>query len=459
MKKILLLTLCLISTAFTGFGQTTGLAEFAKTKYGLFVHYVWAGKYGHLTVDRNGKPPATMEAMANDFDVQGFANDVSAWGVEYVIFTAWHANINPLFPSETMKKWGMADHTCKRDLIGEIIAALKAKGIKVILYTHPRDGHDLRGDERINTSWGLGKSKNPANSWDPDWDQFDYKKWNDFNNELYCELMNRYGKDIFGLYLDEGSPMGDSYRVVDYPRLRQTIKSKCPHLVMIQNYYGNLYSCDVGDKEYAHWQEFANRDGGAWPGYQMPVGSVFAANWWAEKPVGTNTVTFTPEDMFRYTVLQAGVNTEGGGVAWAAGPYTGGGWETGVDETMRKVASYINPVATSIKGVYASKAFPTAKGAALKSIGWGVRAVEWGVATDAADGSATYIHVLNPPEGKTLHIGMPTNSVRFESAKLLANGEPVSLTFDAAGYVIILPQDRDWDKLDTVIRLQVGKNK
>ncbi len=70
-------------------------------------------------------------------------------------------------------------------------------------------------------------------------------------------------------------------------------------------------------------------------------------------------------------------------------------------------------------------AFPTQRGHALKSIGWGVRAVEWGVATDAADGSATYLHVLNPPQGKTLRLGMPANGARFSKASLLAGGREV----------------------------------
>jgi hypothetical protein len=225
---------------------------------------------------------------------------------------------------------------------------------------------------------------------------------------------------------------------------------------MIQNYYGTIYACDFGDKEYHHWQEFASRDGGTWPANRMPVGSCFATTWWATRPAGSNTVVFSAEDMFRYTVLQAGVNTDGGGVQWAAGPYAGGGWETGVAETMRKIGSYLKPIAESIKGVYASAAFPTQTGAALHSTAWGVRSVAWGVATDAADGSATYLHVLTPPKGKTLRIGMPANGVVFTKASLLTTAQAISLQSDPAGYRVTLPEHVAWDTLDTVIRLQTG---
>jgi len=427
-----------------------GMAEFQKMKYGFFVHYVWQGG-GGLSLRRDGRPPSTFDELADGFDIAGFANDMAAWHVEYVIFTVWHANINPLFPSETMKKWGMPSHACKRDLLAEVIRELKAKGIPVMLYTHPRDGHDLHGEDRIRTGWGAGKG---ANAGDPDWNQFDYQKWNDFTNELYAELMDRYGKEISGIFLDEGSSAGDSQRVIDYPRLRETIKSRAPHVVIMQNDYGSLYSGDVGVKEYHHWQQFANRDGGAWPAWDIPVASVFATTWWAAKPTTANTVTYSAEDMFRYTVLQAGVNTRGGGIQWAAGPYVGGGWEPGVPETMAKFAGYLKPVEQSIRGTLASTAFPTQKGAALKNIGWGVRAVDWGVATDSPDRSITYLHILNPPREKRLRIGMPATAVRFKTASLLPSGKTVTLEMDKAGYIITLPGDEKWNPVHTVIRLE-----
>ena len=424
-----------------------GREGFRRLKYGLFVHYVWAGK-SSLTVDHAGRRLKSLDELAEAFDVKGFADDLAAWQIEYVIFTAWHAGINPLFPSETMKKWGLDNHYCKRDLLGEIITALDPKGIQVMFYTHPRDGHDLSPADQRKTGWNGSVGGNP------DWQKFDYQRWNDFNNDLYAELVQRYGKRILGLYLDEGSAVGDSQRVVDYPRLRKTIKAGNPDLLMGQNYYGTLYTCDFGDLEYHHWREFANRDGGFWPANRMPVGTCFATTWMAVRPAGTNTVVFSAEDMFRYTVLQAGVNTEGGGVQWATGPYAGGGWETGVDETMRRVAGYIKPIAASIKGVYASRVFPTRDGMTFHSTAWGAPKLEWGVATDAPDGSVTYLHVLKPPSGKSLRIGMPANGERFAQATLLSSGAKVELHFDAAGYVVQFPPGLEWDRLDTVICLQ-----
>ena len=433
-------SLFLAALTTVGGAEINGQAEFAKMKYGFFVHYVWGGSAYEVTRDHDGKTPKSLNDLADRFDAEGFANDLAAWQVEYVIFTAWHANINPLFPSKTMEKWGLIEHICKRDLLRDLINACKAKGIGVMFYTHPRDGHDLRGEDRLKTGWG------PGGETDPDWSKFDKAKWNDFTNDLYGELVDRYGDDIVGLYLDEGSGAGDSYRVVDYPRLRQTIKRKHPHLVMVQNFYGNLYSCDAGDRELGGPP---GGEGDTWGAMSMSPAIVFASQWWANTAGGSATVRSTPEAMFRYTVLQAGHNMSGG-VQWAAGPYAGGGWETGVDATMRKLGACIQPIAASIKNTYPSRSYPTPAEASIASL-------SWGVATTSPDGRYEYLHVLKAPANgsRTLKLALPADGRPFGASVLLASGKPAGLSRNAAGLTVTLPDGAEWDKLDTVIRLEV----
>ena len=441
---LLLSSLLLVTSALHA--ETNGMADFLTTKYGFFVHYVWGGSQDKpFTCDRDGKRPATFDEFAAAFDAPGFARDLEKWGVEYVILTAWHYNINPLFPSETMKKWGLEKHTCKRDLLRDVITACKARNIKVMFYTHPRDGHDLALEDQLKTGWG------GPNGVDPDWAKFDRKKWNDFTSELYAELITRYGKDIIGIYSDEGSGAGDSYRVVDYPRLRKTVKSIQPDLLMLQNWYGTTYSLDGGCKEYAYWGEFADRNANAWPTYKMSVGTIMAASWYATKPAGENVVTFQPDGMFRYTVMQAGANTEGGGVIWAAGNYAGGGWETGVEEAMERISSLVKPIAPALKNVYPSTSYPTAPGVKLPDL-------KWGVATRATDDSVEYLHILTPPaDGSTsLTLPPPVDGKQFVKAVLLAKQKPVALKQNAEGLKLKLPDGESWDKLDTVIALKVS---
>jgi hypothetical protein len=432
-----------------------GMAEFQKMKYGFFVHYVWGGGIYPVTIRKDGALPKGLDDLANRFDATGFANDCASMGVEYVLFTAWHANMNVLYPSKAMDRW-LPGHASKRDLIGDMIKACKAKNIPVLLYTHPRDGHDFTKEEQDRTGWVDGGSPNP------DFEKFDKQKWNDFINDVYGELVERYGKDILGLYLDEGSGSADSQRVVDYPRLRKTITAKHPHLLMMQNTYGSLYTCDIGNQEVFYSGHFANPDGNQWPSFNIPISLVVGSVFWAAFAEGQDApanphpklgfnkwIPYTPEQMFRYNVLQAGSNTDGGGVLWCAGPYADGGWETGVLDRMQRTGKLIQAVAPSIKQTYPSTSYPTAPGT-------NIAALTWGVATQSTDGRLEYLHVLKPPTGsKSLKLPPPADGKKFSKAVLLKSRKPVALQQSAEGVEVTLPVGEDWDPLDTVIALQV----
>lgn len=409
-----------------------------QMKYGFFVHYVPRG-----TCDPDGNRINDPDAVADGFDAKGFANDLHAMGVEYVIFTAWHYKMVALYPSKKMPKWIPTGHVTKRDMIGDMIKACKAKGIAVILYTHPRDGHDFEPAEQDLTGWGSG-----GEGVDPNWEKFDFKKWNDFINDMYGELVDRYGNDLAGIYLDEGHWWGTSYKVVDYHRLRDTIKAKHPHLLMLTNYFGNLYTCDIGDQEFTRTGTFSSNNGDEWTANRRPIAPIFSSSWFATQPRGKNSVTWKPEAIFRFTVLQAGVNTDGLGVQWATGPYCGGGWEDGVMDTMTKVGAYINRISRSVKRTYPSTSYPTADGRSIMYL-------DWGVATKSTDDKLEYIHVLKPPASKTLTLPIPADGKLFGSAKLVCNDHPVALKQSETGVTLALRAGDAWDKLDTAIELTV----
>ena len=425
--------------------QDTGIImnSYEPMKYGLFVHYVPG-----LTIYPDGKRCDDLNELTNAFDAQLFADDLAKMKVEYVIFTAWHANMNLLYPSKKMDFW-RPGHTANRDMIGDLVRAVKAKGIKVYCYTHPRDGIDFRNDqEKEATGWGIGK--NLTEGWNPNWANFNFAKWNNFINDIYGEFADRYGNEIDGIWIDEGSPAGDSYRVVDYGRLRKTIKARNPNLTIINNFYGTTYGCDMGMKEYGPgWGEFAQPDGEKWPAYTIPVCAVFAGNWWASHSIVKNDVQFTASDMFRYTVLEAGANTVGGGVAWATGPYVGKGWGTGVLDTLIKVGKLIEPIASSIKQTLPSTSYPTISGKTINDI-------SWGVATRSMDNRTEYIHVLNAQKSKKLKLPAPEDGKLFGTATILRNGKKVFIQQTPEGVELSLPEDEDWDGFDTVIQLTVS---
>jgi len=407
-------------------------------KYGLFVHHV-PGR----TVDSSGAAVVDANALADGFDAGQFAADLASARAQYVIFTAWHSKMVTLWPSQKMLDWGLPSHRVNRDLIGDMITAVKAKGIQVYLYTHPRDGMEFDAADRQKTGWGI-QPLPKEQRFNPGAD-FDRPRWNSFINDIYLEMMQRYGEKINGLFLDEGSPRGDSRKVVDYPRLRRTIKTASPRAVLIQNNYGDLYGLDKGMKEYGGWAEFGQPDGTLWPSHAQSVGAIFTETWWAQRT--HPTLRYSPEDMFRYTVLQAATNTEGGGVTWGTGPYANGGWEPGALQTLQQIGTWIDPVKQSLFGTRPSTSYPTDPGTRIADL-------TWGVATTSPDHGSEYIHVLKPPAGNTLTLPLPADGKTFTSASLVKDGTPVKLSHGTNQVRLTIPGS--WDPHDTAIKLTVS---
>lgn len=420
-------------------GQQTndGMTDSLKMKYGTFVHYTSGGGVTYS----NGTWEGDLNRAANGFDAQGFANDVEAAGSQYVVFTAWHEYMEPQYPSEKMNTW-RAGHSTTRDLINDMINAVKAKGIKVYFYTHPYLGYHFSSAEKAFTGWYDGDV----------WPQANYDRWNDFLSDIYGELLDRYGSRIDGIFFDEGDGGGGMGRATDFGRLQNIIKTRYPQLLTIQNFYGTTYAQDIGMQEYgAGWCELQDPTLNIMPGYEIPITAVIGNNWSANTASDVGVLRISAEQMFKYTVLQAGTNTKGMGVAWAAGPYVGGGWQMGINEAFHQLGDYVAPVAESIKNTLPSTSYPTVSGTSLSNLPYGI------VATKSLDNNYEYIHVLIPPSGSnTISLPVPTDGKNFGSAILLSNGHPVSVT-QTAGYLNLTLQSGDtWNALDTVIKLSVG---
>jgi hypothetical protein len=99
-----------------------------ESGYGLMFH--WTSQ----SVQPDGSRKAYEEAV-NDFDVTKFANMVEETGAGYVIITIGHAEQYCPAPLQSWEKCHPGK-TTKRDLIGEIANALKAKNVRFMCYLH-----------------------------------------------------------------------------------------------------------------------------------------------------------------------------------------------------------------------------------------------------------------------------------------------------------------------------------
>lgn len=413
---------------------------FKQLKYGIFVHYVWGGQ-SKVTMNADGSYPTDPDEMV--MDAEKFASDCEEMGVQYIILTAWHAGMNPLYPSEVYKKYRKNHNDVpENDILMPILDELKERNIEVLFYTHPADGHDLRPEDKEALGYEMGPNG-------------DYEKWNEYITAQYKELCERYKGKFRGMFIDEGLMDYNNEVFVDYPRLRNTIKSVDSSLIMMQNHYTGKYSADTAMIENANQWDADINNLDTWATFQYPTGYTLTTenNWAAIKNQDYEFPAdhcASVEDMFVFTVMQAASNTEGGGATWAAGPYTGGAvWENGMLETLKAIGGYIKPIETSIKNTLPSTSYITTAGTRISKL-------DWGVATKSVDSTKEYIHVLKAPDSNTLILPAPDDGKLFTSAKLVKNGKEVVLKQAEDGAVTLtLPEGESWDTYDTAIELTV----
>jgi len=143
--------------------------------------------------------------------------------VEYVIFTGWHAAMYLLGPSAAMDKW-LPGHTTRRDLIGEIADALNEKGIRLIIYAHPNDGHDLKPEEQTRVGFlrvpkGLRHCRCRSTTTSE-------------RGVRRTRRAVREKKNVLGFWWDSWRGNGGC---LDAPRLRRTVLAAMPQAIILSN--------------------------------------------------------------------------------------------------------------------------------------------------------------------------------------------------------------------------------
>lgn len=393
-----------------------GHATFYEMHLGLFAHYSFPGKkyqWGS-TGWIDGSDVKSLDELADNFDANDLAEKAATMRAQYVIFTTSHANMNVLFPSEVMKRY-LPGHCSKRDVLRDVINAVKAKNMRVMFYIHPSDGHDFTKEDQDRVGYNEGAP---------------FKKYNEFINEYYAELVDRYGKDVSGYFIDGGVPK----KYLDLPRLRKTFLSRQPGTWLLQNGGRNPVCNDYG----AHETLDSPYPAANWAVYKPITGE-----WWALK----NSVTFCPELAYRYTVLQASVKErQGGGVGWSFGPYPGGKWEVGVPSFCERLGKLIDKSGPSIYGTRPGKAWVTLNKQPLVGLAY--------VSTESVDGKKTYLHQFLPPKTQTLVLPAPADGRKFTSARLIINNHKVDLQQTDSSVTLTLKDGDRWDDVDTIIALQ-----
>jgi len=441
---------------------------YQSLRYGLFIHWVAGDNRtgdGAGLVKPDGSSSHGVDMYCNEMNLDKVVADVAGSGFEVVFVTDFHGLGTTLHPSDSVDHWRGSDRfTAKRDLIGELIRKLKARGIRTVLFTHPLDGHDFPKDQQDRLGWN-----DPGGG---------FKRWNDFLNDVYGDIVSRYGNDIAGLGFDGawGSQSHENIKgkpKVDMVRLRNTIKLYAPALPLISlsppNKTTDLYIREVWRPYWFNWDAFpkisrvftgpgrrgeepkfdpADYNTDLWPSYNRPPAVVIDEHWTVVSKRDRNRLRLDAREMFRYTVLQHGVSYNGPAVLWAVSPYVTGDWPMNVREQFLEVAKFMAPIRESLTGTYPSTSFVTPEGESIRTIPNGF------VATRSRDNRHEYIHVLRPPKARVLRLGKPADGRQFEAVgEVLTDGTKVTLSKDASGYSLTLGGQTSWNETDTVIKL------
>jgi len=399
--------------------------QLANAKLGLFIHYV----YG-ITEAAPGRPPIqNVSAFADALDVNGIVQTAKSMGAQYVIITSMHWRLTPLYPSRV---WGalFPDRVPRRDLVGDLARALNREHIRLVLYVHPDDRHDFTKPmlQKLISAGYCSPSFHGIMPYDPKWNRLYYR--------ILDEIGRRYGKDIAG-YWEDGN--GGSSNGVTVQRIMERYTPGAaiwvneniskPPATLVGGENSKLFDPNPAP----HLYNTSVRQ----------VAIVIAKGWIATG----GKLQYTPASMYRFLICSIATQGEqNGGVVYATSPYSNNQWESGVPEGLRALGKLVKANAEAIYNTVPSRAYVSGQAAAQKP--------KWGVAVDSADGKTVYLHVLMPPEGRTLDIGAPANGIQFSRAKLLG-GQRVRIHAESGGYRLALPGGVQWNPVDTVIALRV----
>lgn len=419
---------------------------FTSANLGLFVHYTYGGAGNPQTVYSNGNPTASVNELANAFDAAKFAATCAALKMQYVVFTVWHFGIHVLYPSAVMNSY-MPNHASTRDVIADLLDALRPYGIRLVLYIHPLDGKDMTAPEQALVGW------NDATN--------NYAAWNTFTNALITECGLRYGSGVEGFYLDSVESAEWLARfptVAQNNALRASALSGHPGRVLMG--IAGLRDWGLRQKQVLGPRVREYNPAPAqitdWIGSETALSALVVTNgaWWAISPDNVNVFRFTSQDWFRYYVLKTGCNDpgQGGGLQVSCGVYAGSPpsvFEGGVEAGLAGLAALIDAVSESLRGVVQSTCYPRPWDATLATLG-----TPGYVGTQSRDGQFEYVHVLTPPGG-SLTLPVPADRSTLSAPVNLRSGRALSMTRSAAGeYILTLHPLDAWSAVHNCIKLK-----
>ncbi|MGL1900757.1 MAG: alpha-L-fucosidase [Fibrobacterales bacterium] len=187
---------------------------FAESKYGIMFQY---GAWGYpQSGDRK-----SLNQGAADFDVPAFVQMVQSTGARYVIWSLTWWQYWMQAPVQSVDSiMGHSDFTAERDLVGDIMDALQAEGIRFMLYYH----QGIQQEPTWAQHQGVPDEFTPRGTGDRT--QF-FDNW----MTVISELGERYGEKLDGWWFDDGL----IYYPAPFEQLGEAARAGNPNRIVAYN--------------------------------------------------------------------------------------------------------------------------------------------------------------------------------------------------------------------------------
>jgi len=389
---------------------------------GLFLHW------GMFTAPRHTDCAAwEHDVTAGGWTPDYWIDEATKLGASYVVLTTFHSRLGYARPWPSKIPGSCST---QRDFLGELIAAGKAKGVRVMLYmTDDPQWHNETGVESLNSAAYSAYKGHPV-------DLTTRPGFGEFSYDLFDEVMDRYA-DLAGFWIDNDNEYWEQHGLYEHVRekrpswLLSNNNEDTPIMDTVSNEQktGMTPSYDYPQAVYTPLPRLTEAD------YKLPTNG----DWWYS---GGDQAVDTRLSTGRY-ITNAGSSIKS---LMAETAMLNGKFPPQQEAFNNFMASWRKPIEQSLHG--------TEGGGYLYG---GLQPGFWndgahGVITVGPGAKTQYVHVVTRPS--TDLVRLRDNGYRVTGVSDLRTGKPMRFA-QSGGYLSIL-DIKDWDAYDTVFKVDTA---
>ena len=368
-----------------------------------------------------------QDVTAGGWTPDYWLNEATKLGASYVVLTTFHSRLGYARPWPSKIPGSCAT---KRDFLGELIQAGKARNIHVLLYvTDDPQWHAEQGFETLDSAAFSAYAGHPV-------DLDTRPGFGEYSYDLFFEVMQNY-PDLGGFWIDNDNEYWLQHQL--YEQIRQLRPSyllsnnneDTPIMDTVSNEQktGMTPSYDYPAAVTVPMPRLTEAD------YKLPTNG----QWWFD---GTDSAVDTRLSTGRY-ITNVGSSIKS---LMAETAMVNGRFPPQQEAFNNFMASWVPPIAESVRGVQGG--------------GYLYGGMQPGFWNDGAHGVITvkpgtgtqYVHVVTRP--RTDYVRLRDNGYQVTSVTDLRTGEPMA--FNQSGGSLTILGVHNWDPYDTVFKVQTA---